>query len=389
MPRPPLVLGTWGKISRTKRGATWVASARFRDFDGVTRKVERQGASGRQAEDALVEHLRDRTRMHGGELTGDSRVRDLAEQWASALEQRQLAESTLEAYRRSLRVHILPALGDVRIRECTVPLVDRFLAAVRATNGDAAAKRARVVLTGAMSLAVRHGAAPTNPVRETETVRAARQDILVVDMEDVPLMRKRVAEWDRGTDKGGRGRVTDLADIVDMFLATGARTGEVLALRWTDLDLGADLPTVTIRSTVVQITGQGLRRQERPKSDSSHRTLGLPSFAVAMLLRRRTESQGEWVFPSSTGTLRAPNNMRRQWRDFREHWDYPTWITPKTFRKAVATVLDREDGIDVAAAQLGHSSNAVTKKHYAAKAKVGPDVRTILDRFAEAVESGM
>jgi integrase len=107
-----------------------------------------------------------------------------------------------------------------------------------------------------------------------------------------------------------------------------------------------------------------------------------------MLLRRFSESHTDWVFPSSTGTLRAPNNMRRQWRDFRQHHGYDAWVVPKTFRKSVATLIRDKQGIDVASAQLGHSSVAVTKKHYAARAAHGPDARDVLDAFGKAVESG-
>jgi integrase len=225
MARPPLVLGTWGKVSRVKRGTRWVAYARFRDFDGVTRLVERQGATGRQAEDALVEHLRDRTRLHGADLTADSKIRELAAQWLEALQGQNKAPSTVQTYTRSIDSHVLKALGDVRLREATVPVVDRFLGALTKSPGPSAAKTARVVLSGMCALAVRHGAMSSNPVKDAQTVRFDKLEVKAVPVAEVPLLRQRLAAWDADTDFYGRPRTTDLADVVDMLLATGMRSG--------------------------------------------------------------------------------------------------------------------------------------------------------------------
>ena len=67
MSRPPLQIGTWGKISRDEVSpGVWRAMARFRDFDGVTRKVEARAAAtskndkGGKAERLLIAALTDR-----------------------------------------------------------------------------------------------------------------------------------------------------------------------------------------------------------------------------------------------------------------------------------------------------------------------------------------
>jgi len=380
MGRPPLVLGTWGRVTRAKRGSAWVASARFRDFDGVTRQVERRGATGRQAEDSLVEHLRDRTRTHGADLSGDTKTRELAAQWFEVIEQQGRAASTLETYRRSLRVNVLPALGDVRLREATVPVIDRYVSALTKSAGYGQAKTARVVLNGMFGLAVRHGAVASNPVRETEAVSVPRREVRTVGVDEVLVLRERLAHWDADVDKAGNARVSDLGPVVDMLLATGMRTGEVLAIRWSDLVLNDKHSTVEVNGTVIEITGHGLTRQGRTKTASSSRRLVLPPFAVAMLVSRARTS--DYVFPSSVGTLRSPSNMRRQWRDFRREHGYEEWITPKTFRKAVATLIRDDLDLDTAASQLGHSSTAVTRTHYAARLAEGPDVTAILAKFA-------
>ncbi|WHU45755.1 hypothetical protein QNM97_17245 [Gordonia sp. L191] len=58
------------------------------------------------------------------------------------------------------------------------------------------------------------------------------------------------------------------------------------------------------------------------------------------------------------------------------------WVTPKTFRKTVATILADEIGMEAAAEQLGHTSPEITRRHYVQRKKITGDVRHVLDRLA-------
>lgn len=380
MARPPLILGTWGRISRSKQGKVWSASARFRDFDGVTRQVRRTGSTGAKAEDALKEHLRDRVRLHGADLNAEARVSVLADRWYDTLLGKR-ATGTLDVYRRTIKNHVRPALGELRIREVTMPVVDRHLVAVEENIGVATAALCRVVLMGMFSLAVRHGAAAMNPVRETENVSSEPGEIHTISREEVILLRAQLQEWDASKDRGGRQRVTDLADVFDILVATGVRPGEALAIRWEDVDLRSEMKTVTITGTAVHVRGEGLQRQPKTKTAAGFRTLSLPPFAVRMLVRRAATASTEWVFPSTVGTLRSPNNMRTQWRKFREALDYPEWLVPYTCRKTVATMIRDGKDLDAAAQQLGHVDTRWTRDHYTGHIHTGPDVRDLLDRL--------
>jgi integrase len=55
------------------------------------------------------------------------------------------------------------------------------------------------------------------------------------------------------------------------------------------------------------------------------------------------------------------------------------WVTPQTFRKTVATLIDKEADAKSAAAQLGHGSQAATDTYYIAKPVQAPDVSEILE----------
>lgn len=77
-------------------------------------------------------------------------------------------------------------------------------------------------------------------------------------------VRTAIRQWQQPVPgKPGPRHTGDLADIIDLMLATGARIGEILALRWEDLDLAAERPTLTSCGTLVYVKGKGLFRQEQ------------------------------------------------------------------------------------------------------------------------------
>lgn len=382
MARPPLVLGTWGQVRRKEVAPKqWTAFARFRDYDGVTRQVERGGVTGPAAERALLAALRDRARLPSEEITPETRLNVVIEKWSEDLDRRNLSDGTKDIYRGNLQ-HVRRGLGSLQLREVTVPAVDRFLEALLASSGPETVRLCRVVLGGVCTLAIRKGAMTANPVRDAMTAPRTRDEPQTLDLAAVVKVRKQLAAWDTGKTEKNRSRQTDLGDPVDMIIGTGMRTGEVFATRWVDLRLDGDSPVVRVTGTVKQIKGKGLYRQPYPKTERGYRELILPPFVVAMLLRRKETSTGEYVFDSSTGTLRSPRNFRTQWRNFRSRNEYDTWVTPKTFRKAVATLLATEVDDQTAADQLGHESPKITKRHYIKRLHAGPDVRDILELFA-------
>ena len=161
MPRPPLELGTWGKITRSElkdtagnSTGTWVARTRYRDYDGTTRQVKANGASGAKAETALKVALRDRQRSPGGSgLTDKSTVGELLTLWIAAPPPRGTrSPQTLAGYQRCIDKIIAPGLSKVRLHEATTGRIETFLRAVRTDSGK---RDARGILSQAFALAAR------------------------------------------------------------------------------------------------------------------------------------------------------------------------------------------------------------------------------------------
>jgi integrase len=387
MPRPRLELGTWGKITRTEVSpGKWRARARFRDFTGRTKQVEAYGDSGAKAERALLKTLRKRVQSAGEDVTGDTTIAALATIHLAQLEESdQWTPQTVQRYTAAVDSHIVPALGELSLIETSVSRLDRFLRGL-AEKTPGTANSCRSVLNGMFALAVRHDALRTNPVKEVRLPTRKKKPVQALSVDDVAALRKSLKAWQEETGVRGPGRGTDLLDVVDVMLGTGMRIGEVLALRWEDVDLG-EHPTVTVAGTLVYLKGQGLRRQAHTKTASGFRILTLPAFAVEVLLRRSVDAvptETNAVFPSGKGTWKWPNNYRRTLRSALRDIESMGGIIPHVFRKSVATLVDAEATLEAAAAVLGHSGTGVTSAHYVARAAEAPDMSEILNRFGSS-----
>lgn len=390
MARPPLPLGTWGTITTEKvRDGRYRALTRFRDTDGNTRRVTATGPSKAAAERALRDALSTRTAPAGELLTSATRLVDLADMWITGLEaEGRIEQTTINEYRRVLDNLVLPSVGGLKLREATTGRLDRLLLRLRDQSVNRQ-RKAKVVLGAMLDLAVRHDAIPTNPVRGTTRVHRSKQETKAVRIEDVIEIRAAVRRW-VNADRPGPRATGDMADIIDLMLATGCRIGEILALRWSDLDLDGGLPALTVSGTIKTETGKGTYRKTTPKTDASRRTVVLPRFAAELLRVRRefaSLNENDAVFATRNGTWHQVVNIERRWRRIRKDTGYE-WVTPHTFRKTVATLISEAATSELASRQLGHSSSQVTRDHYIAKPPVSADLSDVLERLAESDDAG-
>ncbi|MEV0088034.1 site-specific integrase [Saccharopolyspora sp. NPDC050642] len=210
-----------------------------------------------------------------------------------------------------------------------------------------------------MKVFVRHDAIDTNPIAEvvlpTAGKKAAKRDRMKLEATELPGLRAHL----RADKKAVR---RDLPDLIDGFAALGCRTGELLALDWTKVDFAAG--TIAIEGTVIRVKGVGLIIQPHTKSDAGMRTVMPPKWYMDMLKRRHVESESKWVYPTSTGTLRDPDNTRAHIREAVSETDWEG-LHPYAFRHLVATELD-ERGLTARqiADYLGHEDPSMTQDVY-------------------------
>ncbi|MGR6963950.1 site-specific integrase [Geodermatophilus sp. URMC 61] len=275
---------------------------------GEALAIPHRGQTRAQAERRLREALRDRGTGATPPVPADSRLRTIAVRWLADIDGSDRASGTKRLYRFALHAYVLPGLGELRLREVTVPALDPLLTSVHGAHGPAAAKTTRSALSGILGLAVRHRLLATNPVRETPArrgPRGSRRRPRALTLEEAHQLRARLTADPTAVRQ-------DLPDLVAFLLGTGLRIGEACAVRPTDLDLDLEEGTLTVAGTVTRDPLLGLLIQQRPKTDAGRRTIALPPQTLDLLRRRLARlpaaADPPVLFPSPKGLLRDPNN---------------------------------------------------------------------------------
>lgn len=393
MSRPIQPLGTYGEISVRKVGTKYAAVARYRDTDGSYLRIQATGSSATKARNTLKTRIAERAdTSSGGDLNGNTSLAELGRYWlAEARVSGRQSPQTLDAYEATWESVVLPALGQLRLRELTVGGVDRYLKTLAADHRSRAL-RARVVLALMFDLAVRHDAMPKNPARAAAPVSRGRKAIRSLDQAELARLREALAMWRTGENVHGPKPDGQLADVIETILGTSARIGEALAIRKCDVDMTVSPPEVTISGTLVRRKGHGLYRQPHMKHSKDWRTIAVPSY-TAEAIRSRLAALGNVpdehpIFSTRVGSFISPHNLRRQLRAVLASAELSgaidlAGITPHTFRKTVATTIDRAASIELAAELLGHSSKEITEAFYIQPTKrVNPVTAQILELLA-------
>jgi integrase len=258
MGRPPLPVGAHGRVDfHHARSGRVRARTRIRGLDGVLQAVTRWGGSQAEAAERLVIAVREHARHDDGAITAGTRVTSAVRVWLVEQERTDLATSTRQLYQAAARRYLIPALGSLLVGELSVPAIERALASIRARYGPQPARAARRALSSLCRCAVRHGALPVNPVRDTRPIACPRKRVRALTLgESIDLLTRLRADQ--------TAIRLDLPDLVEFMLGTGVRIGEACAVRDAVVDLTAG--TVHINATVVRVGGAGLQIQPRTKT---------------------------------------------------------------------------------------------------------------------------
>ena len=296
-------------------------------------------------------------------------VEDFLHDWLAFVEQH-IDSRTFIGYEDICTRHLIPGLGHIELMKLSPQQIDRFYAdSLRSgrLDGKGGLSLRTVlhhhrVLSQALQRAVTWRLLTRNPAHAAEPPKPPKKEFRTLD-------GKQTAELLEAA--GG----LYLYPPVMLAVTTGLRRGEVLGLKWSDIDLDKDEPALQVRRSVGQVKGKVSIKP--PKTKKSRRTVILLNVTVRELKKHRLSQKkarlqigpgynaDNWVFPTPFGELWKPDTLTATFRRFINKNE----LGPLRFqdlRHTHATLL-LSDGVfaKVVSERLGHASVGITLDTYA------------------------
>ena len=292
----------------------------------VTVRGKRAEAEAKLAE--LVDAFNKGTFVEPSKITVGEQVRARVAQWEAAGD---ISPKTAERYRELIEGQIVPHLGAKAMQKLRAADIEAWHTTLRTSGrrdgksgvSTGTLKLAHRLLSKCLDEAVRHDLA----IRNVASVQKPGGD--GDDAEEMVIL---TADQQRMVLERLRGRT--LYPIIVTALYSGMRRGELLALRWCNVDL--DAKVIRVRESLEE-TKAGGRRFKTPKTSAGRRDITLPDVIAAALRDHRRQqleqrvalglgkfSDDALVFPTIDGGPRSPNAVTRNGRPSRSTSEFRT-----------------------------------------------------------------
>jgi integrase len=257
------------------------------------------------------------------------------EHWlATVVDGRVGSDNTRSNYAQIVRVHIAPALGELKLNELSAERVDEFLAAkARAGLAKTHVSRMRSILADALRHAERRGLVARNAAA-----------LAVMPRTKPPTERRSfTADEARALLVAAKGERLEALLVVG--LSAGLRPGELTGLLWSDIELDRTPPTLTVSGAMKRGPDGRVSRGAVKRSKDGRRTIALPPAAVSALRAHRKRQSEERLagfalarrgpgLPvcgrDTAGPLRCPSDVRASGQEGRHHrCSVPVFATPQ------------------------------------------------------------
>ncbi len=281
--------------------------------------------------------------------------------WVQEVAARRLRATTVAGYETVVRVHLVPAFGSKALTLLSPQDVRRLLDRKRQDGLSVRmVQYIHAVLRNALQNAVREELLSRNVAK---LVQVETPDYEVGRGLTIPDAQRLLQ-----TVQGTRWH-----SVYVLALLLGMRRGELLGLRWSDVDMEAG--TLTVRQNLVRVGGQ--LRIQAPKSRRSRRTLPLPPQVLTALRRQRSVQAADqlaagssWadnglVFTTSLGTPIEPSNLTRHFYGARDRAGLPAVRFHDLRHTCLTLLLNLGTRPHIAQAIAGHSHVDVTMMIYA------------------------
>jgi integrase len=351
--------GHWAIVIDVRDPVTGKRKRKWHSFRGTKREAETKRAE-------LVASVGKDDYVEPSKVTVAEFLRGRVDQWEAAGE---ISARTAQRYRQLVENQIVPHLGAKILRRLRPLDIEGWHAALRSGGrvqgqGGIAARtigHAHRLLSKALRDAASNDLVTRNVAKQKPAPKVEDNADKVI-VQDVPGLVNKLRDWRLGA-----------AAMVALF--TGMRLGEVLALRWSRVDL--DAKVVQVREALEQTKAFGVRFK-LPKSRAGRRDITLPDILVSTLREYRKAilelrmQLGDGKLPDDAllfadieGGPLAPTAVSTAWADFAESMGIPA-VTFHALRHTHASQLI-DQGVDIVtiSKRLGHAKPDITLRVYA------------------------
>jgi integrase len=309
-------------------------------------------------------------------------VAQYLERWLTESAKLSTRPRTFERYEQLIRLHIVPEIGSVRLEKLAPADVQRLLNRKHGAGlSPKSVRHIRAVLTVALNRALRWGLVGRNVAALTDAPKLERHEIKPLTLEQTQHFIEMVKSEPFGP-------------FFLLAATTGARRGELLAAKWTDVDLDARVMRIT--GSLQRINGR-LQVCE-PKTAKSRRPLPLLDFVADALkghrarqLRERLQAGPDWldhgfVFTGDHGQPLDPDGaLRDAFKGILEKAGLPDIRLHDLRHSAASLLLALNIHPRVVMELLGHSQISLTMNTYS---HTVPEIlRDAIDKLGAALNS--
>lgn len=336
-----------------ERGRDPITGRRLRDmhsFHGTRREADRERTR-------LLHALAVGTYAEPSKET----LGEYLQRWLRDHARHAVAPQTFERYEQISRLHLQPMLGAHRLTELRPKHIAEAEAAWRDSGlSPRTCVHHHRVLHDALEQAVRWQLLQSNPAHAIKPPRAEQREMKVLDVEQASALLEAL-----------RGSQLEAPIVTALF--GGLRVGELLGMRWQDLNLSA--AQLSIQQTAQRATGAGVVFRP-PKTHRSRRAITLPAVTVDVLRQQRARQleqrlqagpawhQTDLVFTDALGRPIDENGLRRAFYEVLAGAGLPR-IRLHDLRHTMATLmLAQGEHPKVVSERLGHATVGITLDLY-------------------------
>jgi integrase len=365
-----------------KRGSSYSYIVRVKDPEtGISKQKWISGFATK--EEARSARDKARTEARTGLFVSPTKVtvKEHFEAWWE-IKKEKVKPTTAENYRFLLDRYILPKFGSQLLKDLTSVKIEKMLIDLIQDHSESTVRLVSIVLAQGLERAVKDRLLPLNPAKGIERPKGKKRTVTPYTSSELKRLLKELESH-------------RLFAFFRLLAYTGGRRGEILALRWSDLD--PEKATLTISKNRTRL-GKTVIEQDSTKGGDGKRIVQLDSETLRLMKDHRKRQieermkagslwqEGNFIFAQETGLPLDPSTPYHLFKKTAKRLGLRSESLHSIRHLHATELLNSGAGVHLVKDRLGHSDISTTLRIYA---HIRPEQKQeVADLFARAIENG-